>query len=156
MDVFTKLSLLVAVATLASGCASGPNYHDRNIVLHTKPACDGGTDCEAWSFAVTCQANSCQLEDAPDITVKNSQAGPTKLIFRLPSTISGLQFDPNTGIQFDDTGFECKPHEGKGLAFRCIDKAGKTSIFSRGYKYTVNVVRNGKPLDPLDPWVVNR
>ena len=76
---------------------------------------------------------------------------PTTLEWRLPRW-GGLTFARNGIVVHEarEGEFTCAPAE-DGKVFTCQDRY---SVPGR-YKYTVNVLEDGKPLAPLDPFIVN-
>ena len=96
-----------------------PHSGDGKIQTVAAKLCPGNSTCEAWDFAVTCQTNTCSIDDAPPIEVQNSQSGATALVFRLPRLIKALQFDPQTGIVFASPRITCHPLGEGGKAFVC-------------------------------------
>ncbi len=135
-----------------------PHSSDGKIQPVAAKQCPGNTTCEAWDFAVTCQTNTCSIDDPATIEVQNSQGKTTILVFRLPRIIKALQFDPQKGIVFEAGGFNCGPLGEGGKAFKCTDTAPPTPSGDPGYKYSVTVVWRGETftINPLDPWVINR
>lgn len=78
--------------------------------------------------------------------------GQGAIVWRLQTP--GYRFAPD-GIVFDAAGssrHDCRI-TANGRGFRCV-KLGHVS--GAEYKYDVKLVRDdGRPLEPLDPWIVN-
>ena len=166
MNKLSGQAVLAVSMALVGGCATMPppdspmKHPDHGPVVRDGPKqCGGGTTCEAWEFALTCQKTQCTLVDAPTIEIVGSQNGPTALVYHLPRMFPAFQFDPVKGISFGRDDIKCGPlPNSNGKGFVCVDRAPTTPPGDPGYKYSVTVVWHDQTftIDPLDPWVVNK
>jgi hypothetical protein len=109
---------------------------------------DNTQKCEVAVY-VDCSTTPCTLSVDYDYTIVNTDKKDIKLTWQLQDaafafTDKGIEI-PDGGDQFED----CHP-EGSGQRFRCKDKNQHFGL----YKYKINVT-GPKPVDSLDPWVVN-
>jgi hypothetical protein len=78
--------------------------------------------------------------------------GPTTLVWRLPR-LGDFTF-ARDGIvvhEAPEGEFLCRVSE-DAKAFTCDDRHSRPGR----YKYSVKILRNGQPLPPLDPYIINR
>ncbi len=146
-----KKLLLIAAAvlsTLLAGCT----------VIYTADRCTactaGGGKGDPANPAVFIADGNIQVDqqvlrfakDQTNVTITWRLAAPGQ------DGAGGLRF-PENGIVFERSAegeITCTRSE-DGRVFRCLNKHSKPGI----YKYGINVNENGKPLKPLDPYIMN-
>jgi hypothetical protein len=133
------------VSACVLGCATPGPFHPSERMAK-KNECDGSKKCEVVVDVKCYFTCALQIEyDVVVVTGKKKTDVSWKLAADSPYTF------PATGIVIADAGDEFKcgvetdPH-----TFTCKNNHGKFGV----YKYTINVT-GPRPVDPLDPWMVN-
>ena len=151
----TKTLLTITVATLfVAGCAQWPRDGDK-----VRPtAADPRIKCEASHSVchITVRVRNCRVEVDPDWKRVAFRPGGVRMLWTLRDS-KGVTFARN-GIMFerpydDRKGAVFTPDRGE-VASDMFAMHNSTAVGK--YKYTVNVIDNGKRCEPHDPSVVNQ
>jgi hypothetical protein len=152
--VKTKTLLAVSLATLlAAGCTHRPRPDDKGGPGAAAP----GIKCEATHTVchIAVRVRDCRVEVDPDWKRVASRPGGVRMLWTLRGS-KGVTFARN-GIMFerpydDRKGAVFTPDRGE-VAPDMFAMHNSTAVGK--YKYTVNVIDNGRTCKPLDPGVVN-
>ena len=148
----TKMSMTIAVATLfVAGCAQWPRGADK-----VQPSAgDPRIKCEASHSVchIAVRVRDCKVEVDPDWKRVAFRPEGVRMLWTLQDS-KGVSFARN-GILFE------RPDGQKGAVFTPDRREGwdtfamRNSTAAGKYKYTVNVIDNGKRCEPHDPGVIN-
>jgi hypothetical protein len=141
--LLTTAILTTALATVLGGCTV--NFYN----LHQPPS-GGGTGDPAAPKVVVVNGNIVVDQD-----VLRFAKGQTnvRITWRLEGKGGRLTF-PENGVVFERAAdgeiVDCKRSE-DNTVFSCLNRHSKPGV----YRYGINANEDGKPLKPLDPYIMN-
>lgn len=163
-----KSNLIVAATALALVACATPhgsmNMHDKPKPLDLSEL-DSllGFDRAAYRPSAVCEIKvlvsiTDEITVDPEVVPTRRCGNPVRLVWLLDTgTSPNYTFDPVDGISFDKGGTlpvppkPCRVATG-GKAAECKFRPAHTGTY---YTYSVTVLKDGKPLPKLDPWVFN-
>ena len=163
-----KSNLILAAMALALVACATPhgsmNMHDKPKPLD-RSEIDSllGFDRAAYTPSPRCEIKvlvsaTDEITVDPEVVPTRTCGNPVRLVWRLDTgTSPNYTFHPDDGISFDkggtlpDPAKPCKVRTG-GKTTECKFSQAGSGTF---YVYSVTVLKDGKPLPKLDPWVFN-